>query len=320
MTYFIFVPVTLLMIGIGAYWLSGKALQPVGRIAATVERISVSQLDQRLPPSGTNDEIGHLTTVLNGLIDRIQKSFEQARRFSADASHELKTPLTILRGEIEIALGSGDLPPATEKVMLNLLEETGRLVQIVEGLLLLSQADAGKLQIGSAEVDLAALIEDLADDIEILAAPLAVTVEKDIATGVVVAGSEQFLRQLMLNLFDNAIKYNVPDGTIRAKLGVRGGEAVFTIANTGVEVPMEQRDRIFDRFHRVESSRTRERAQGGQGLGLSICREIALAHGGTLSLENAEPGWTKFQLTLPLFSAAHTGTPGSKGAFIEQRM
>ena len=300
LAYAIFLPATLLLIGIGGSWLSGRALKPVGEIAATVERITVDQLDRRLPPAGTNDEIGHLTSVVNGMIDRIQQSLQQARRFSADASHELKTPLTILRGEIEIALSSGELPPATEKVMLNLLEETGRLVQIVEGLLLLSQADAGKLRMGSDEVDLGALIEDLTDDIEILAAPLATTVEREIAPGVLISGSEQFLRQLMMNLFDNAIKYNVPDGSIRAELGVQGNHAVFTIANTGVEVPPEQRDRIFDRFHRAESSRTRDRAQGGQGLGLSICREIALAHGGALTLEPSEPGWTKFQLTLPL--------------------
>ena len=298
--YAIFLPATLLLIGIGASWLSRKALKPVGQIAATVERITADQLDKRLPPATTNDEIGRLTSVLNGMIDRIQQSFEQARRFSADASHELKTPLTILRGEIEIALSSGHLSAATEKIMLNLLEETGRLGQIVDGLLLLSQADAGKLQMGSDEVDLGALIGDLSDDIEILAAPLALTVETKLAPGAIISGSAQFLRQLVTNLFDNAIKYNVPDGTIRAELTVQEAHAIFTIANTGAEVPPEHRDRIFDRFHRAESSRTRERAQGGQGLGLSICREIALAHRGTLTLVPSEPDWTKFQLTLPL--------------------
>ena len=308
LAYAIFLPATLLLIGFGASRLSRKALKPVGEIAATVERITVDQLDKRLPPAGTNDEIGLLTSVLNGMIDRIQQSFQQARRFSADASHELKTPLTILRGEIEIALNSGNLPPATEKVMLNLLEETGRLGQIVEGLLLLSQADAGKLQMGSDEVDLGALIEDLSDDIEILASPLALTVETNIAPGAMISGSAQFLRQLVTNLFDNAIKYNVADGNIRAELTVHETDVVFTIANTGAEVPPEQRDRIFDRFHRAESSRTRERAQGGQGLGLSICREIALAHGGTLTLVPSEPGWTKFQLTLPRRSKI----PGAK--------
>lgn len=298
--YAIFLPGTLLLIGIGASRLSRKALKPVGQIAATVERITADQLDKRLPPATTHDEIGRLTSVLNGMIDRIQQSFQQARRFSADASHELKTPLTILRGEIEIALSSGDLPPPTEKIMLNLLEETGRLGQIVDGLLLLSQADAGKLQMGSDEVDLGALIEDLSDDIEILAAPLALTVETKLAPGAIISGSAQFLRQLVTNLFDNAIKYNAADGTIRAELILHGAYAVFTIANTGVEVPPEHRYRIFDRFHRAESSRTRDRAQGGQGLGLSICREIALAHRGTLTLEASDPGWTKFQLTLPL--------------------
>jgi signal transduction histidine kinase len=279
----------------------------VDAIVAAADRITGERLDQRLPESGNRDEIGHLTTVLNRMIDRLQLSFEHARRFSADASHELKTPLTIIRGELEIALRSGDIPDAVEKTMLDVLDETGRLVHIVEGLLLLSQADAGKLPVGTETVELTELIEDLAEDIEILAARLEITVELKLAQSVRVKGSPQFLRQLVLNLFDNAIKYNRHLGTIRCELTSAGGMTVFRIANTGVDIPPDQREHVFSRFFRVESSRARTPVGGGQGLGLSIAREIVRAHGGTLTIEDSKPDWTVFQFSIPLHEA-HQGS------------
>jgi signal transduction histidine kinase len=254
----------------------------VDDIVDAAEHITAERLDQRLPVTGSQDEIGHLTDVLNRMIDRLQRSFEQARRFSADASHELKTPLTIIRGELEIALRSGELQHGVERTMLDVLDETGRLVHIVEGLLLLSQADAGKFPVGTEVVALSGLIEELTEDIEILGNRLEIGVELSLARGVRVKGSPQFLRQLMMNLFDNAIKYNRQAGTIRCQLTTDDGMAVFRIANTGAEIPEADRGRIFDRFFRVESSRARSGlGGGGQGLGLSIAREIVRAHGGT---------------------------------------
>ena len=303
-TYAIILPAALVLLGMGARWLYGKALKPVDDIVAAADRITAERLDQRLPVSVSRDELGHLTTVLNRMIDRLHLSFEQARRFSADASHELKTPLTIIRGELEIALRSGDIPDKVEKTMLDMLDETGRLVHIVEGLLFLSQADAGKLQVGQEPVELTELIEELADDIEILASRLEINVGLALAPSVRVTGSPQFLRQLMMSLFDNAIKYNKHAGTIRCDLTSAGGMAVFRIANTGESIPPEERERVFSRFFRVELSRARTPAGGGQGLGLSIAREIVRAHGGTLTIENSEPGWTVFQFIIPLTGVA----------------
>ncbi len=299
-TYAIIIPLTLAFLAGGARWLYVKALKPVDDIVEAAERITAKSLEQRLPLTGNRDEIGHLTTVLNRMIDRLQLSFEQARRFSADASHELKTPLTIIRGELEIALRSGEIPHGVERTMLDLLDETGRLIHIVEGLLLLSQADAGKFPVGSDPVPLTELIEELAEDIEILGDRLEIEVTLQLEPSVRVKGSPQFLRQLVLNLFDNAIKYNRRSGTIRCELTTAAGMAVFRIANTGETIPPGDRERIFNRFFRVESSRTRGDAGGGQGLGLSIAREIVRAHGGTLTIENSEPGWTMFQFTIPL--------------------
>ncbi len=304
-TYALLLPVTLAFLAVGARWLYGKALKPVDDIVDAAEHITAERLDQRLPMTGSHDEIGHLTAVLNRMIDRLQRSFEQARRFSADASHELKTPLTIIRGELEIALRSGEIPHAVERTMLDLLDETGRLIHIVEGLLLLSQADAGKFPVGTELIALTEMIEELAEDIEILGDRLEIGVEIDVERAVRVKGSPQFLRQLVLNLFDNAIKYNRQSGTIRCRLTAAGGMAVFRIANTGAEIPAADRERIFDRFFRVESSRARsEVSGGGQGLGLSIAREIVRAHGGTLTVEPSEPGWVVFQFTIPLSDPA----------------
>ena len=304
-TYAIILPLTLAFLAGGARWLHGKALKPVDDIVAAAEHITADRLDQRLPVSGNRDEIGHLTTVLNRMIDRLQQSFEQARRFSADASHELKTPLTIIRGELEIALRSGEIPHGVERTMLDLLDETGRLIHIVEGLLLLSQADAGKFPVGTEVVALTELIEELAEDIEILGDRLEIGVELHVAHNVSVKGSPMFLRQLVLNLFDNAIKYNRQAGTIRCELKIVGGMAVFRIANSGEDIPPADRERIFNRFFRVESSRARSDVSGGgQGLGLSIAREIVRAHGGTLTLEPSERGWIVFQFTIPLAAVA----------------
>jgi signal transduction histidine kinase len=304
-TFAIILPLTLASLAGGAFWLHGRALKPVDDIVAAAERITADHLDQRLPMTGNRDEIGHLTTVLNRMIDRLQRSFEQARRFSADASHELKTPLTVIRGELEIALRSGEIPHGSERIMIDLLEETGRLIHLVEGLLILSKADAGKFPGGDQVVELTALIEELAEDIEILGDRMEIGVKLQIEPEIWVKGSLQFLRQLLLNLFDNAIKYNRQSGAIHCELTSSDGMAVFRIANTGAEIPFEDRERVFDRFFRVETSRARSGVSGGgQGLGLSIAQQIVRGHGGTLTIEPSGPGWTVFQFTLPLCNAA----------------
>lgn len=290
-------PVVLISMGIGGWWLSRKVLRPVEELADAASEIDARTSDRQLPSTGTNDEIGHLTDVLNGMFGRIRESFVQARRFSADASHELKTPLTIIRGEVEAALRSPHLSPQIEKTMLDLHEETGRLINIVEGLLLLSQADAGKLQFDMQPVNFSLLLSEIVEDIEILASPREISVDTDFQASVLVEGSAQFLRQVALNLFDNAIKYNIDRGEIRATLSIHNGLAVFAISNTGVPIPPDDRARIFDRFHRADQSR--ERKSGGQGLGLSICREIVRSHGGDITLEPSPAGWVKFQMALP---------------------
>jgi signal transduction histidine kinase len=189
--------------------------------------------------------------------------------------------------------------------MLDLLEETGRLIYIVESLLILSQADAGKFTIELRPLEFTAFLDELIEDVEILATPRGITLSTEFEPGVQVNANVQFLRQVLLNLFDNAVKYNLPNGEIRARLVSSNGQAVFTICNTGANISSEDRTRIFDRFHRAD--RSRERATGGQGLGLSICREIIRAHGGEISLEPSDHGWTCFRFSLPLCEAPAPG-------------
>ena len=313
LAYAILVPVSAVMLWMASCWLYGRAMKPVDELAAAAERITAQRLDQRLPAPSVRDEIGKLTEVLNRMIVRLHASFVQTRRFSADASHELKTPLTILRGELEGLLRSGELHEPQAATIAGLLDEVGRLMHIVEGLLLLSQADSGRLQIGNDNVDMSALVQELQDDIEILAERDSLRLALKLEPGVRVKGSPQFLRQVVLNLYDNAIKYNRPGGTVRAELFPLDGSAVFRIANTGDMIPAAQRERVFDRFYRMESARPRPVHGGGQGLGLSICREIIRAHGGTLSVEPSEPGWSVFQFTLPLAEKAESGMPSVPG-------
>lgn len=290
-------PVVLIAVGAAGWWLARKALQPVEEIAIAAERINAQRLDQRLPLPASRDEIAQLTIVLNKMFDRLEASFRQATRFTADASHELRTPLTVIRGELDAALREADLAPAHERLLLNLLEETNRLSSITDGLLLLSRADAGKLQLDFESVDFTDLMNGLLEDAEILAAPEDLRLDAEIPAGLRLVANEQFLRQLLLNLLDNAIKYNEPGGTVKVRAFAEAGTCRISIANTGPVMTPQQATHIFERFHRSENARDGRRS--GHGLGLSICREIARAHGGEIAVDLSREGWTEFVVTLP---------------------
>ena len=208
----------------------------------------------------------------------------------------MKTPLTVIRCELEAALSSGDLAPAQEKLLVDLLDEVSRLSNITESLLLLARADAGRLRLDLQPVALTTLLCELLEDAEILAAQSNVRIEAELAS-VIVRGDSQFLRRLLLNLLDNAIKYNALDGIVRVRLSVRRGMCIAAVANTGGGIPREEAAHVFDRFYRGDESRSGWNR--GCGLGLSICREIARAHGGEIRLDVSQSGWTEFQFILP---------------------
>jgi len=289
-------PLALIAVGFGGWFISRQALAPVQRIASAAKLISTEQLDQRLPVPDRQDEIGQLTTVLNEMMDRLQTGFRQATRFTADASHELRTPLTIMRGELEQALQSTRDDPAQEKLLLNLLEETNRLAHITDGLLLLSRADANKLRLHHAELDLALMLRELLEDVEIIAAEKSISIETTLPESLPIKADADFLRQLLLNLLENALKYNEQHGWVKIHATGTKQECAVTIANSGPGIPAPESPFIFDRFYRVSH---RDKGGKGHGLGLSICREIARAHGGDVKLSESRPGFTEFTFSIP---------------------
>lgn len=297
-------PLALLALGTGAWWFSRKALGPVTTIASAAQQITAQNLHARLPVPEADDEIRHLSLVFNSMIDRLEASFQQAVRFTADASHELKTPLTIIRGELEDTLRVGSWHPDQERMLVGLLDETGRLATIIDSLLLLSCADAGKLRLRIEPIDLSALLEDLREDMEVLAAPKEIAMKIESSPELMIRADKRLLQHLLFNLLQNAIKYNERAGEVR--LGVSSCEGIPTISvvNGGPGIPEAQRGRVFERFFRGDTARE---SDGGYGLGLSIAREIARAHGGEAQLVASAPGRTEFCVTLPLVDDQITG-------------
>lgn len=289
-------PVVLFLVAAGAWLLATRALRPVTALTHTVERITAKGLDQRIPAVAYDREMERLITVFNAMMDRLEKSFHQASRFSADASHELKTPLTIMQGEVEAALQHAPTGSEQQRVFSDLLEEIQRLKSITQKLLLLSQADAGQLQPVRQPIDFTGAVRELMEDTEILAGDL--KLEANLQSGVRVQADADLLQQVLHNLASNAVKYNQPGGTIRFELTASATHATLRVHNTGPGLNAEDQGKLFERFHRGDPSRNR--AVSGVGLGLSLSREIARAHGGELVLEQSSPAETTFSLRLPL--------------------
>ena len=230
------------------------------------------------------------------MMDRLQRSFKQATRFSADASHELKTPLAIMQGEIENAIQEARPGSKEQQVLGNLLEETQRLKTITSGLLMLARADAGQLRPSLQNVDLSAMLEGLMEDARMLANGARLDFETKLPTGVMVRADPGFLRTALLNLLVNAVKYNEAGGRVEVVLESLGAQVRVTIGNSGPGIPERDQALVFSRFHRADAAR--QRTVDGLGLGLSLAREMVRAHGGELVLQESRPGWTSFVLTL----------------------
>ena len=279
---------------LGGYWLARKALQPVRAITFAAERISAEQLQQRLPVPATRDEIARLTVVLNATFDRLASSYQQAVRFSADASHELKTPLALISVTLESLLRRTDIPTDAQTEIFAVLDDTRHLATICQNLLLLSRADAGRLQLDCQPAELHALIEAALDDAQILAEPHCITLSSELPPTAPCALDSRYITQILLNLLDNGVKYNHHGGQMRVSLTLAPADFIIRIANTGDGITPEQAEHVFDRFYRADASHS----DLGHGLGLSISRELARAHGGDLVLESSDAQWTIFRLTL----------------------
>ncbi len=296
-TFGIGVPAVLLSIG-GGWWLMRKALWPVTALSRAAERLNETNLSQPLPRTGNGDELDRLAEVLNGMTARLDGSFGRIREFTLHASHELKTPLTILCGETEIELRDEALPAAQRERAASRLDELRRLSRVVDGLTLLTKADAGQVALDLAPVRLDELVRDSFADAQILAETPGIRVECGACPAVTVEGNGHRLRQLLLNLLDNAIKYNQAQGWVRLGLRREGETAELTVGNSGPGIAPEILPRVFDRFFRGDPAHSG--AVEGCGLGLSIAQWIVTAHGGSIQIAS-EPGKsTTVTVRLPL--------------------
>jgi heavy metal sensor kinase len=285
----------------GGWVLVGRALKPVDEMTRAALSIESRRLDVRLVPPRTDNEIGRLASALNEMIARLDRSFRQTERFTADASHELKTPLTTIRGEAEVAL-MGNLAPEQIKATLHsIVEETERLSEIVNNLLLLSRADAEQIRLKHEPVALDQVAMQAYEPMERLAHRKSITLDIAAMEEITLSGDSLWLHQLITNLLHNAINYTPEGGKVTLSVAREGDSAVLKVWDTGPGIPPEHLPHIFDRFYRVDSGRSRD--QGGSGLGLNIARWIVESHGGSLTAESTPGSGATFTARLPLHSA-----------------
>jgi signal transduction histidine kinase len=287
---------------LGGWWLTRKALAPMSKLTDAITKVHERNLREPLPCTGSGDEFDRLTEVFNAMLARLDDSFNHTREFTLHASHELKTPLTVLCGETETMLRDESLSAAERDRAASLLDELRRLARIVDGLTLLARADAGQVTLKLEPVRFDELVRDNFADAQILAEPQGIQVELAGCEEITVRGDRHRLRQLLLNLADNAVKYNQPQGRVAMHLSRAGPAAEFTIANTSAGIPPEMLLRVFDRFFRGDQAHSQ--TVDGCGLGLSIAKWIVSAHNGTIQIESTPDKLTTVTIRLPFAAEA----------------
>jgi heavy metal sensor kinase len=290
-------PIVIGLAGLAGYALARRALVPIDHLAADARRITADRLHQRLAVPNQHDEIGRLAAVFNETLARLETSFEQLRRFTADASHELRTPLAVIRGIGELRLRDARGAPEDQDAIGSMLEEVDRLTRLVDTLLRLSRGDAGTVKLSPESINLADLAREVSSSLQVLAEERGQRIELDLRAEVSVHIDRLVLREAVTNLVDNAIKYSGAGSTITILVDVIGQQAQLAVKDGGAGIPAGHRDRIFDRFYRIDEGRSRE--MGGTGLGLAIAKWAVEANGGQLSLDSGDAGST-FTVTLPL--------------------
>ncbi len=292
----------------GGYFLAGRVLAPVGAMAETARKITAESLAARLAVENPQDEFGRLASVFNDTLARLQEAFEQLRRFTADASHELRTPLTAVRSVGEVALQRPLTAEGYREVIGSMLEEVDRLTRLVENLLTLTRAESGRIPLTFEAVDLAELATSVSESLRVLAEDKEQILEVDTAGHVSVRCDPALLRQGLINLLYNAIRYTPCEGTVRVSARTTSsGEAAIAVMDTGPGIPAVHRERIFERFYRVDGGRSTD--AGGIGLGLAIARWAVEANGGRIEIDSAEGKGSVFRIVLP--SASHSHGPKS---------
>ncbi len=295
--FLILVPSLLFVAGVVGLFLAGKALKPIREIARTTRHITVNNLEERITVPVARDDVGQLAATINGMLDRLSLSFQKITQFTADASHELRTPLTIMRGELEIALRGERSVEDYLETLGSSLEEVERMSKIVNDLLLLSKSDMGQEVLHCDLVDLRVLLTNLLSHFKILADEQQIQLGSTLAEVETVFGDQLRLRQLLVNLLTNAIRYTPVGGKINLTLKGCDGGVEIAIADTGIGIPAEDIPRIFDRFYRADKARSRQ--YGGSGLGLSIVKWIVDAHQGTIKVDSVVGEGSVFRVVLP---------------------
>jgi heavy metal sensor kinase len=281
----------------GGYFLAGRVLSPVGAMAQRAREITAESLAKRLPVDNARDEFGQLATVFNDTLSRLQDAFERLRRFTADASHELRTPLTAMRSVGEVALHNRLDAVTYRDVIGSMLEEVDRLTRLVESLLVLTRADSGEVQLAPEDLELGGLAGSVIDQLRVLADEKQQELTLRAPIPVLAMGDAALIRHALMNLIHNAIKYTPNDGTITVEVNATDGRAMIEVRDSGPGIPAGHRDRIFDRFYRVDASRSRD--EGGVGLGLAIARWAIEANGGQIELASGQDRGSLFRVILP---------------------
>lgn len=302
---------TLLLLVVGGGFLMRRTLAPLAALTETAERVHSRNLHERVLQTGNGDELDRLAGMLNAMLKRLDDSFSRTREFTLHASHELKTPLTVMRGDIEEVLARPECTPAQREILTSHLDEIQRLAQIVDNLGLLTKADAGLITLQHEDVRLDELVREAFEDACVLGAGLGLHVELDTCDPVAVRGDRNRLRQVLLNLVDNAVKYNEPKGTVKVDLRRSGERAVIAVTNTGPGIAAEQLGRVFERFYRGDGAR--RVGADGSGLGLAIALWIVNAHGGTIEVSSELGRQTVATVTLPALPQTFVGQRGVFG-------
>jgi signal transduction histidine kinase len=292
-------PVLLIVAAAGGYLLVQRALSPVEGMIEAAEALTFNSPRKRLPLAGTEDRIDALGRTLNRMLERLDSSYQHASRFSADAAHELRTPLAIMRGELEL-LTTQNLPDELLTAVENILGETARLGQIVDSLIAMAQMDSVAGKRTHRAIDLRSLAVETIDQMRLLADEKNISIVSPVGTSAIAAGDRDRLKQVLVNLLDNAIKYTPPGGRITVSVEGVGDSVILIVNDTGIGIAPENLPHIFDRFYRVAT----DRGEVGAGLGLAIVRSICTAHGGSVAADSRPDYGSSFRVTLPQASSA----------------
>ena len=294
-----------------AYLIAGRAFRPIDRIIDQVEAITDGRsLHRRLAIGAAGDELARLSSTLNAMIERLETSFGALRRFTADASHELKTPLAVMRADIERSLSPTSTPTEQAIAIEEALQQVTRMADLVDSLLTLARADEGRFDLYREPVELAPLMREVVETARLLGEDAGLTIDAPLMENAEVLADLTRLRQLYLNLVTNAIKYTPRGGRVEMTLARGEADVTFAVKDTGIGIAAADLPYIFERFWRADRVRSRASERGGFGLGLAICQWIAQAHSGTLTVQSRLGRGSTFTVVLPLAGAPGSGMTG----------